>query len=323
MGKTWQELEQQLADTRAGIAAAQGAEDAWKEARSRHEALEQESRRAWDYVLLLSGQLEELEGWGPSGLHARLTRQGREARAECRTLLERERANYEEKRRVQEEAREEMERLAGPAEERTRLERRYEELLREKADLLREDPGELGERLRTLERERNALYNLERELSRALSAAQSARASIRRMSGSLDHARNWGTVDLLGGGLLSTMAKHDHLDDAQHAAQSARYALERLRSQMTALQKAVHVPQVELSSFAVFADYWMDGLFADWYVQSRIKEAQAGTTQALSNLGGLISALGNQQRKAAGRLRSAEGARRLFLEEPLPGTQTE
>lgn len=242
MGKTWQELEQQLADTRAGIAAAQGAEDAWKEARSRHEALEQESRRAWDYVLLLSGQLEELEGWGPSGLHARLTRQGREARAECRTLLERERASYEEKRRVQEEAREEMERLAGPAEERTRLERRYEELLRKKADLLREDPGELGERL---------------------------------------------------------------------------------RSQMTALQKAVHVPQVELSSFAVFADYWMDGLFADWYVQSRIKEAQAGTAQALSKLGGLISALGNQQREAAGRLRSAEGARRLFLEEPLPGTQTE
>lgn len=70
MGKTWQELEQQLADIRAGIAAAQGAEDAWKEARDRHEALERESRRAWDYVLLLSSQLEELEGWGPSGLHA-------------------------------------------------------------------------------------------------------------------------------------------------------------------------------------------------------------------------------------------------------------
>ena len=295
MGKTWQELEQQLADTRAGIAAAQGAEDAWKEARSRHEALEQESRRAWDYVLLLSGQLEELEGWGPSGLHARLTRQGREARAECRTLLERERASYEEKRRVQEEAREEMERLAGPAEERTRL--------------------------RTLERERNALYNLERELSRALLAAQSARESLWLMSGSLDHARSWGTVDLLGGGLLSTWAKHDHLDDAQRAAQSARSALERLRGQMTALQKAVRVPQVELSSFAVFADYWMDGLFADWYVQSRIKEAQAGTDQTLSKLGSLISALGNQQREAAGRLHSAERARRLFLEGQVPGNE--
>ena len=321
MGKTWKELEQQLAGTRAGIAAAQEAEGAWKEARSRREALERESKRAWDYVQLLSGQLEELEGWGLSGLRARLTRRGREARAECRTLLERERASYEEKRRVQEAAREEMERLAGPAEERTRLERRYEELLREKADLLREDPGELGERLRTLERERNALYNLERELSRALSAAQSARESLWLMSGSLDHARSWGTVDLLGGGLLSTWAKHDHLDDAQRAAQSARSALERLRGQMTALQKAVRVPQVELSSFAVFADYWMDGLFADWYVQSRIKEAQAGTDQTLSKLGSLISALGNQQREAAGRLHSAERARRLFLEGQVPGNE--
>lgn len=296
MGKTWKELEQQLAGTRAGIAAAQGAEGAWKEARSRREALERESKRAWDYVQLLSGQLEELEGWGLSGLRARLTRRGREAR-------------------------EEMERLAGPAEERTRLERRYEELLREKADLLREDPGELGERLRTLERERNALYNLERELSRALSAAQSARESLWLMSGSLDHARSWGTVDLLGGGLLSTWAKHDHLDDAQRAAQSARSALERLRGQMTALQKAVRVPQVELSSFAVFADYWLDGLFADWYVQSRIKEAQAGTDQTLSKLGSLISALGNQQREAAGRLHSAERARRLFLEGQVPGNE--
>lgn len=50
MGKTWKELEQQLAGTRAGIAAAQGAEAAWKEARSRREALERESKRAWDYV---------------------------------------------------------------------------------------------------------------------------------------------------------------------------------------------------------------------------------------------------------------------------------
>ena len=321
MGKTWKELEQQLAGTRAGIAAAQGAEAAWKEARSRREALERESKRAWDYVQLLSGQLEELEGWGLSGLRARLTRRGREARAECRTLLERERANYEEKRRGQEEAQEEMERLAGPAEERTRLERRYEELFREKADLLREDPGELGERLRTLERGAQRPVQPGAGAEPGPLGRSVGPESLWLMSGSLDHARSWGTVDLLGGGLLSTWAKHDHLDDAQRAAQSARSALERLRGQMTALQKAVRVPQVELSSFAVFADYWMDGLFADWYVQSRIKEAQAGTDQTLSKLGSLISALGNQQREAAGRLHSAERARRLFLEGQVPGNE--
>lgn len=34
------------------------------------------------------------------------------------------------------------------------------------------------------------------------------------------------------------------------------------------------VPDVELGDFAVFADYFFDGLFADLFVQSRIREAQ-------------------------------------------------
>ena len=42
----------------------------------------------------------------------------------------------------------------------------------------------------------------------------------------------------------------------------------------TAAEILEQVPDVELGDFAVFADYFFDGLFADLFVQSRIREAQ-------------------------------------------------
>ena len=62
-------------------------------------------------------------------------------------------------------------------------------------------------------------------------------------------------------------------DDAQDAAYEARRALSRFRTELADVSSE-QVPDVELGDFAVFADYFFDGLFADLFVQSRIREAQ-------------------------------------------------
>ena len=41
----------------------------------------------------------------------------------------------------------------------------------------------------------------------------------------------------------------------------------------------MEIPQVYIGEFATFADYFFDGLFADWYVQSRIHDAQDGVSE--------------------------------------------
>ena len=109
-------------------------------------------------------------------------------------------------------------------------------------------------------------------------------------------------LDMFGGGLLSTMAKHEHLDDAQAGIGYAQNCLSRFRTELADVQH-MDIPQVYIGEFATFADYFFDGLFADWYVQSRINEAQDGVSEvhmrvlsALRQLEGMDGTLAGEQR---------------------------
>ena len=39
------------------------------------------------------------------------------------------------------------------------------------------------------------------------------------------------------------------------------------------------MPNIQIGEFATFADYFFDGIFSDWYVQSSIKTAQEGVSE--------------------------------------------
>ena len=106
-----------------------------------------------------------------------------------------------------------------------------------------------------------------------LTREEAEQRALEEMSGDLSGAENWGVWDMVGGGIMATFAKHGCLDDAQDAAYEARRALSRFRTELADVSSE-QVPDVELGDFAVFADYFFDGLFADLFVQSRIREAQ-------------------------------------------------
>ena len=44
--------------------------------------------------------------------------------------------------------------------------------------------------------------------------------SLDSVLSSLESAEGWGTWDLLGGGLISDLAKHSHIDDAKVEAEN-------------------------------------------------------------------------------------------------------
>ena len=80
---------------------------------------------------------------------------------------------------------------------------------------------------------------------------------------------------MLGGGLLTTMAKHGHLDDAQAGIGWAQQCLSRFRTELADVRD-MELPQVQVGEFATFADYFFDGIFVDWYIQSRIRTHASG-----------------------------------------------
>lgn len=125
---------------------------------------------------------------------------------------------------------------------------------------------------------------------RAISIIDNALYHLRQASSYLSSAGNWGVLDLLGGGLISTFAKHSKMDEARREIESAKAQITQLKYE---LQSEGSVPDlnIDVNSFLHFADYFFDGLVADWLVQSRIRDAQQQVSDATARLNGLKYAL--------------------------------
>ncbi|MCI7473393.1 MAG: hypothetical protein MSB10_06925 [Clostridiales bacterium] len=153
-----------------------------------------------------------------------------------------------------------------------------EALWAEKADLVKAMGGQAGARLVELDRQLVGVTHQHKEVQEALSAGENAKRLLDQIQNDLDSARSWGTWDMLGGGLIATMAKHDRLDSAQSSIQAAQRALSDFRTELADVSQ-LHVPNIQIGEFATFADYFFDGIFSDWYVQSSIKTAQEGVSE--------------------------------------------
>lgn len=118
--------------------------------------------------------------------------------------------------------------------------------------------------------------NMTQEVREARAAGIRALNSLRRAQEYLNSARNWGIWDILGGGMISSLMKHSKLNDAQRCIDQARYDLDDFRRELM----DINVPDVQIDGFLGFADFFFDGLFADFMVQSRINESRERLEEA-------------------------------------------
>ena len=58
-------------------------------------------------------------------------------------------------------------------------------------------------------------YDIEKEKREAIEAGQRALSSLRTAKENLNSAKNWGLVDMFGGGFFSTMLKHCFINSSQ------------------------------------------------------------------------------------------------------------
>lgn len=174
------------------------------------------------------------------------------------------------------------------------LEKQYQALLNEKEEVLHSQGGAQSQRLGQLAQEQERTAGELREIQEAIQAGLAAQRALEEMGGDLNGAENWGVWDMVGGGIMATFAKHGCLDDAQDAAYEARRALSRFRTELADVSSE-QVPDVELGDFAAFADYFFDGLFADLFVQSRIREAQAQVAAVAQRVERLIVRLRDER----------------------------
>lgn len=149
----------------------------------------------------------------------------------------------------------------------------YERTLREKKEAMLASGDPLAQRLIELEEQIGNLGIQKKELQEAIDAGNYALRIAASIQSSLSSAENWGTWDMVGGGgMISHMAKHSHLDEAQGKVESLQKALGRFRTELADVKIAANLT-VNIEGFARFADYFFDGLFVDWAVQDRIRNA--------------------------------------------------
>ena len=114
-----------------------------------------------------------------------------------------------------------------------------------------------------------------REIHEAQSAGRNALRTADDVLSELKSAQDWNTWDMFGGGgIITHMAKHGHLDDAQANIMALQGMLRKFKTELADINIQANM-QVNVDGFLRFADYFFDGLFADWAVGDRISESQS------------------------------------------------
>lgn len=153
------------------------------------------------------------------------------------------------------------------------LKKQYEKMLKEKAEAIKASGSEKAAEIFQTEERITYLESQIKEIQEALGVGDTVLDITNSILSSLDSAKGWGTWDLMGGGLISDMAKHSHLDKAQRQVENLQVQLRRFKTELTDV--TVHADmQVRIDGFLGFADYFFDGVFADWAVLDRIGRSQ-------------------------------------------------
>jgi hypothetical protein len=131
-------------------------------------------------------------------------------------------------------------------------------------------------------------YDIEREKREAVDAGYRALQSLNDAKAELNRARNWGLLDLFGGGTITGLIKYSKMNNAQRYMEQARYDLSRFSKELNDVNMACNL-NIDVGGFLSFADFFFDGVVADWLVQDRINEARRQVDDAIWMVQEIIS----------------------------------
>ncbi len=118
------------------------------------------------------------------------------------------------------------------------------------------------------------------EVREAIDAADAALKHLGNAADMLDDAGRWGIVDMIGGGLITTLLKHRKISDAQDEIDETKRALRIFVKELDDVDEATGL-NVELGSGLQFADIFFDGVLADWIAQNKIDRAKQQVADAM------------------------------------------
>ncbi len=136
-----------------------------------------------------------------------------------------------------------------------------------------------------------------KELDEALAAGQTVLTGLDQAVSDLQGARDMGTWDLIGGGILTTIIKHDRMDDARASIEQVQIELLRFKRELADVHQTAEM-QIEMEPLERFADMFLDGLIIDWIVQSKINNSLEQVVQMRAHIQEVSGALQSRKKTA-------------------------
>lgn len=188
----------------------------------------------------------------------------------------------------------------------------YERMLEAKKEEIKESGNIEAEKILEMERQIAAIENRRKEVREAINAGERAHSIAEETLDGLKSAKNWGMVDLIGGGIMSDVIKYDKLKSVKDRTSALQMALRTFRTELADVSSQIEGPlQVEVGEFLHFADYFFDGIFTDWMVYDKIKVSKERAEQTYSQIQGILE----QLRKMQEQLHTEEEQKRRELEQ--------
>ena len=207
---------------------------------------------------------------------------------------------------------EDIRRMEAQLREISRDEQQYEILLKEKEAKIKEFDADSADKILQLEERIVMQKNQKKEIGEAISAGSRALSYAESILSSLDSAESLGTWDLFGGGLISDIAKHSHLDDAQNKVQNLQSELRRFKTELADVTVNTDI-HVNIDGFLRFADYFFDGLFADWTVLDKIGQSKSSVHNTRYQIEMVLSKLRNMEASADQNIKKLEDERESIV----------
>lgn len=150
-------------------------------------------------------------------------------------------------------------------------------------------------------------FSQKKEVNEAIYAGERALQGLGYAIKAQKTARGWGTVDMLGGGLITTAIKHGNIDDAQQMIHSSQIWLRRFRRELADIQNTGYAGlEVELNGFATFADFFFDNLIFDWMVQNKINRSLDACEKTRSQVAKIVAKLKETDKSLTQKYRSTK-----------------
>lgn len=173
-------------------------------------------------------------------------------------------------------------------------EKRYTELLDTKLSLIN---------IYGNETQKNILLNMENELDNYLKEMKEIEESIYvgkvlyqeigYTKEILQSAKNWGTIDLLGGDFISSMAKHEKIDEAQKQFTRVSNLLVNFNKEL----EDINMYSLNFSTSIKTFDIFFDNIFTDISVNSQINKSYDDICKLEKNVNSILINLKNDKGK--------------------------